>query len=132
MKVPEGYYYTRNHEWIRKVGSYYEIGISDHAQEQLGEIVYLELPETGDEVTAGEAFGVVESTKAVSDVFAPASGTVSERNEFMLENDANLTLINEEPYSKGWLIRIVDVNESDLEDLMDASAYEEFIEEESE
>ena len=130
MKVPTDYLYTKNHEWLKKTDDGYLMGITDHAQEQLGEIVYLELPESGDELSAGDTLGVIESTKAVSDIYAPVSGTVAERNEDLLEDDANLKNINESPYDEGWLIKFTDVDEGDLDDLMDAEAYEALIAEE--
>ncbi len=127
MKVPNDCLYTKNHEWLKKTDDGYLMGITDHAQEQLGEIVYLELPENGDTLSAGDALGVIESTKAVSDIYAPVSGTVAERNEELLEDDSNLQKINESPYSEGWLLKFTDVDESELDDLMDADAYEDSI-----
>ncbi len=130
MKVPTDYLYTKNHEWLKKTDDGYLMGITDHAQEQLGEIVYLELPESGDELSAGDTLGVIESTKAVSDIYAPVSGTIAERNEDLLEDDANLKNINESPFDDGWLLKFTDVDENELDDLMDAEAYEALIAEE--
>ena len=103
------------------------MGITDYAQDSLGEIVYVELPDEGSQVSQSEAFGVVESTKAVSDLCAPVSGTIVEVNDTLLDNPE---LINEDPYDDGWLIRIAMSDESELGKLMDAAKYATFIEEE--
>jgi glycine cleavage system H protein len=103
MNVPDDLKYTREHEWARVKGSRVTVGITDFAQDQLGDVVFVELPSVGDEVKKGEAFGVVESTKAVSDLFAPVSGKVVEVNDPLV--DAPET-INEEPYEDGWLVVI--------------------------
>ena len=103
MNVPEDLKYTKEHEWCRLKGNRAVIGITDHAQDQLGDIVYVEFPEVGDPVKKGESFGVVESTKAVSELFAPVSGKVVEVNDPL--SDAPET-INEDPYEEGWMIAI--------------------------
>ncbi len=129
MNFPEDLKYTRDHEWARVKGNRVTVGITDFAQDQLGDVVYLELPDVGDAVKKGEAFGVVESTKAVSDLFAPVSGKVVEVNDPL--GDAPET-INEDPYEEGWMIVVEVSNPKDLSDLMDAPAYEKFVEEEQE
>lgn len=112
--------FTKTHEWVTKDGDVYTIGISDFAQKSLGDVVFVNLPETGEEVSKGEAFGDVESVKAVSDLMSPVSGTVTEVNEDL--NDAPEKL-NSDPYG-AWIIRVSDV--SDTEELMDEAAYQEF------
>lgn len=127
MDFPEDLKYSKEHEWARLDSDGLVVGITDHAQDSLGEIVYVELPEEGSRVARGEAFGVVESTKAVSDLYAPVSGTVGEVNDTLLDNPE---LINEDPYEDGWLIRITMSDESELGKLMDAAGYAAFLEEE--
>ncbi len=111
--------YTKSHEWIREEDGLHVIGLSDYAQEALGDIVFVNLLETGDTVTAGDSFADVESVKAVSDVFSPVTGTVAAINEALLDNPA---LVNEDPYG-AWLIKVSDVTET--EELLDAAVYEE-------
>lgn len=120
MNVPEQYKYTVDHEWISIEGDVATIGITDHAQEELTDIVYVELPEVDLECSAEETIAVVESTKVASDIFAPLSGTVTEVNE-ELESDASL--INSGPYSEGWIFKMKISDPSEVEALMDASAY---------
>ena len=110
--------YTESHEWVLEEDGSYVIGLTDFAQEQLGDLVFVNLPQAGDAVTAGEAFCDVESVKAVSDVFSPVTGEVCAINEELLDNPA---LINEAPYD-AWLVKVKDV--SDTEELLDAAAYE--------
>lgn len=112
--------FTKTHEWVTKDGEVYAIGISDFAQKSLGDVVFVNLPEAGDEVSKGESFGDVESVKAVSDLMSPVSGTVTEVNEDL--NDAPEKL-NSDPYG-AWIIKVSDV--SDTEELMDEAAYKEF------
>ncbi len=126
---PEELKYTKDHEWARASGSRVTVGITEHAQEQLGEVVYVELPKVGETVTKGEPFGVVESTKAVSELFSPVSGKVVEVNDPLTDSPAT---INEDPYEEGWMIQVEATQPGDLEDLMNAKAYVEFIEEEAE
>jgi glycine cleavage system H protein len=128
MNFPEDLKYTREHEWCRVKGNRAIVGITDHAQDALGDIVYLELPEVGEEVKKGETFGVVESTKAVSDLFAPVSGKVVEVNGPLA--DAPET-INEDPYEEGWMIQIEIADPADLKDLLEPAAYRKFVEEEA-
>jgi glycine cleavage system H protein len=127
MEFPEDLKYSKEHEWARPDGEGLIVGITDYAQDSLGEIVYVELPEEGCQVVRGEAFGVVESTKAVSDLYAPVSGTVGEVNDTLLDNPE---LINEDPYEDGWLIRITMSDESELGNLMDVAGYVTFLKEE--
>lgn len=118
--VPAELKYTKSHEWVKEEDGLYVVGLTDFAQEALGDIVFINMPEEGDDVASGESFADVESVKAVSDVFSPVSGTVAEVNEGFIDEPA---LINQEPYEQ-WLIKVKDV--SDTEELMDAAAYEEF------
>ena len=129
MTFPEDLQYTRDHEWTRLQGNRITVGITDFAQDQLGDVVYVELPEVGDVVKKGEAFGVVESTKAVSDLFAPVSGTVVEVNRPLA--DAPET-VNEDAYEEGWMIVVEISDPKELAELMDAAAYRKFVEEEQE
>lgn len=128
MEFPEDLKYSKEHEWARVENDGVVVGITDYAQENLGEIVYVELPEEGSEVSIAEAFGVVESTKAVSDLYAPVSGTVTEVNDTLIDNPE---LINEDPYEDGWMIRIAMSDERELSKLMNAAQYAKFIEEET-
>ncbi|MCI6482935.1 MAG: glycine cleavage system protein GcvH [Selenomonadaceae bacterium] len=118
--IPAELKYTKSHEWVKEEGGLYVVGLTDFAQDALGDIVFINMPEEGDDVASGESFADVESVKAVSDVFSPVSGTVAEVNEGLIDEPA---LINQEPYEQ-WLIKVKDV--SDTEELMDAAAYEEF------
>ncbi len=129
MNFPDDLKYTREHEWARVNGSRAIVGITEFAQDQLGDIVYVELPEVGDMVKKGESFGVVESTKAVSELFSPVTGKVVEVNDPLA--DAPET-INEDPYEEGWMIQVEISSPSDLADLMDSSAYAKFVVEEQE
>lgn len=115
--IPAELKYSKSHEWVKEEGGVYVIGLTDYAQSALGDIVFINLPEEGDEVTAGEAFSDVESVKAVSDVFSPVTGKVAEVNEDLLDNPA---LLNEAPYD-AWLIKVEEV--SGTEELLDAEAY---------
>ncbi|HTN53412.1 MAG TPA: glycine cleavage system protein GcvH [Anaeromyxobacter sp.] len=126
MEFPEDLRYTRDHEWARRKGANLVVGITDFAQDQLGDVVYVELPDVGDPVKKGEAFGVVESTKAVSELFAPLSGKVVEVNDPL--SDAPET-VNEDPYEEGWMIVIEPSDPAELDALMDAKAYRAFVEE---
>jgi len=128
MNLPEDLKYTKEHEWIRVEGGIVVVGITDYAQENLGEVVYVELPEEGSKVSRSEAFGVVESTKAVSDLYAPVSGDVAEINDTLLDSPE---IINEDPYEDGWMIRIKLSDPSELDELLDAKAYASFLDEET-
>ena len=118
--------YQKSHEWARKDGDIILVGISDYAQDSLGDIVFVELPEPGTEFSQGDSFGVVESVKAASDVFVPVSGEIVEINEELSDTPER---INEEPFKGGWLLKIRARDESELDGLMDASAYEEYTKE---
>jgi glycine cleavage system H protein len=121
---PDDLKYTREHEWARAEGDRATVGITHYAQEALGDIVYVDLPPVGTAVTGGEAFGEVESTKSVSDLYSPVTGTVAERND---ELDKSPELINSDPYGQGWLV-VVEMGDADeLDQLMDAEAYSEMV-----
>jgi glycine cleavage system H protein len=122
--VPEDYYYTKDHEWAQVDENIVTVGITEFAQNSLGEIVYVELPEEGQKVTQGESFGVVESVKAVSDLLAPVSGTVIEINQSLSEDPA---VLNDDPINDGWLIRIEMDTEKELAILMRAPDYKKLI-----
>jgi glycine cleavage system H protein len=126
MTFPEDLRYTREHEWARKKGTALVVGITDFAQDQLGDVVFVELPAVGDVVKKGESFGVVESTKAVSELFAPVSGKVVEVNDPLTDSPET---INEDPYEEGWMIAIQPSDPKELDELMDAAAYRAFVEE---
>ncbi len=121
---PEDLKYTKEHEWARVAGGKVTVGITAFAQEQLGDVVYLELPKVGDAIKKGEPFGVVESTKAVSELFAPVNGKVVEINSPLVDHPE---AINTDPYDKGWMIRVEGADAKDLEALMNAAAYAKFI-----
>lgn len=122
-KVPDDRRYTKEHEWAREQGGRIVIGITDFAQDQLGDVVFVGLPESGTEVEAGKPLGEVESTKSVSDVYSPVSGTIAEKNS---EVEANPELINSDPYEKGWLVAI-EASAEVLDGLMTATDYEKLI-----
>ncbi len=126
MKIVEGNFYSKDHEWVKIDGKEAYVGISDHAQDSLGDIVYVELPEVGDEFDKGEAFAVVESTKAASDVYLPVAGKVVEVNEAL---DDAPELINEDAFAN-WIAKVELSGDADTSDLMDAAAYKEFCENE--
>jgi glycine cleavage system H protein len=129
MEAPPGLKYSKEHEWVATEESVATIGITDHAQEQLGEIVYIELPSVGEKVSKDDPFGVVESVKAVSDIYAPVSGTVVEVNEDLPESPET---VNEDPYGDGWLIKVKVSDPADFEDLMDNDEYSELVAREKE
>lgn len=122
--VPEENYYTKDHEWASVDENMVTVGVTEFAQDSLGEIVYVELPETGQKVTQGEPFGVVESVKAVSDLLAPVSGTVVEVNEGVIEDPG---VINDDSMNDGWLVRIEMDSEKELANLMRAPDYRKLI-----
>ena len=121
MNIPADLKYSNDHEWVKMDGDIALIGITDYAQDALGDLVFVNLPEVGDEVTAGESFGDVESVKAVSDVLSPVNGTICEVNEELLDAPE---LLNSDPYG-AWIIKVEGAD--GLDDLMDAAAYEAFI-----
>ncbi len=124
MEIPQGLRYSKEHEWVATEDSVATIGVTDFAQDQLGEIVYVELPSVGDKVSKDDPVGVIESVKAVSDIFAPVSGTVTEVNQELAESPE---IINEDPYGDGWLIKIRISDGAELDDLMDNDEYQEAI-----
>ncbi len=124
VHVPEEYYYTKDHEWAQVDENIVTVGITEFAQIQLGEIVFVELPEEGQKVTQGQTFGVIESVKAASDLYAPVSGTVIEVNR-NVEND--LSFLNDDPNNEGWLIRIEMDTEKELVNLMRSPDYKKLI-----
>jgi len=128
MNIPSDLKYSREHEWIRVEGNLATIGITDYAQEELGDIVNVELPDEGDEIHKDEAFGAVESVKASSEVFSPVSGKIVEVNEPLQDAPE---MINEDPYDEGWMVKVETSDSSELDELMDAAAYEQYIQEES-
>ena len=121
MEFPDDLKYTREHEWLLVEDKIATIGITDFAQEQLGDVVFVELPAVGDKVTKDEAMGVIESVKAVSDVYAPVSGKVLEVNDDLPESTE---MVNEDPYGDGWIARIKIADEAGLKNLMDYAAYQ--------
>ena len=121
-KVLEGLYYSESHEYVRVEGEYGYVGITDYAQNALGNVVYVDMPEVDDEVTAGEEFGAVESVKAASDLMSPVSGVVVEVNEAL---DDQPELVNQDAY-ENWIIKVEMSDKSELDNLMDAAAYEAF------
>jgi glycine cleavage system H protein len=125
--TPDDLLFTKEHEWLRIADDTGSIGISDHAQKELGEIVYIELPKPGMKFNSGESFGSVESVKAVSELFIPVSGEVVEINE---ELGAAPEKINEDPYGAGWMIRVRLLNQAETADLMSAEEYAEYTTEE--
>lgn len=120
--------YTEEHEWIGADGDHYVVGITDYAQDQLGDITYVELPEIGRRVAQGEETAVVESVKAASDIYAPVDGTVVEVNESL---ESAPEKINQEPYGEGWLFKLKEVDAAQVEGLMDSAAYAAFLENQS-
>jgi len=124
LSVPEELQYTKSHEWVRTEGDNATIGITDHAQDELGDVVFVELPEVGTTFDAGDSFGTVESVKAVSDLYTPVGGEVVEVNETLNDQPEK---INEDPYGEGWIVKLSASGEGDL---LSASDYEQFLEEE--
>src|SRR5262245_28556748 len=124
MKFPEGLKYSKEHEWVLVEGTTATIGITEFAQEELGDIVYVELPEVGEKVVKDDPFVAVESVNAVSDVYAPVSGSVLEVNDVLPDNPET---INDDPYGDGWMIRVEMTDEDDLKDLMTAEEYDEYV-----
>jgi glycine cleavage system H protein len=121
--IPEDLRYSSDHEWLRITGeTTVQLGITDYAQDSLGDIVFVQMPEPGTTVSPGDAIGEVESTKSVSDIFAPVTGTILRRNDAL---DAQPELINSDPYGDGWMIEIELADPAELEDLLDAAGYAE-------
>lgn len=126
--TPEDLSYTKDHEWVRVKGNEAVVGITDHAQNQLGDVVYVELPKVGDKFEAAEPFGSVESVKAVSEIYMPLSGTVAEVNQNLNDSPEQ---VNEDPYGEGWMIRIKMDNPSQVDALLTSVEYEDYIKEEA-
>jgi glycine cleavage system H protein len=124
MEFPEGLKYSKEHEWVLVEGTSATIGITEYAQEELGDIVFVELPEVGEKIVKDDPFGAVESVKAVSDIYAPVSGEVMETNEILPDNPET---INDDPYGDGWMVRVELSDIDDLKDLMDADEYAEYV-----
>lgn len=123
MSAPQNLKYTKTHEWVRVEDDVVTVGIADYAQQELGDITYLELPDIGSSVSAGEPFGVVESVKAASDIYSPLDGEVLERNDGVVDAPE---AINASPYDEAWLIRVRVTDPSQIESLMDAGEYDTF------
>ncbi|MGM0420019.1 MAG: glycine cleavage system protein GcvH [Bacillota bacterium] len=128
MNVPAGLYYSEDHEWVKVEDGVGTVGITDFAQDELGDIVFVELPEIGDQFDYNENFGVIESVKAVSDLYLPVGGEVVEVNEELLDQPE---LVNEDPYKAGWIVKVSLTDESELDNLMDSDQYSSFLEEEA-
>jgi glycine cleavage system H protein len=125
-RIPEDLRYSSTHEWARLEGDTVVVGITDYAQARLGDIVYVELPEVGESYAQGETFGVVESVKATSDLYAPMAGTVLAVNETLVDDPS---AVNRDPYGEGWLVRFSISNAAEWEALLDAAAYAQLLEE---
>jgi glycine cleavage system H protein len=124
MKIPEDVKYTKDHEWIKVEGDFGRIGITDYAQGELGDIVFVELPGVGTKLTQGKSFGTIEAVKAVSDLYAPVAGEVVELNG-AIKNTPEV--INKDPYGDGWMVKIKITNKSDINSLLDAPSYKKLL-----
>jgi glycine cleavage system H protein len=122
--VPEGLYYSKDHEWLRVEGDTGTVGITDHAQGSLGDVVYVELPKSGETFAAHDTFGSVESVKAVSELFLPVGGEVTEVNESLNEEPEK---VNNDPYGEGWMLRLRLSNRGEVDSLLSAAEYEDYI-----
>jgi glycine cleavage system H protein len=122
--VPEGLYYSKDHEWLRVEGETGTVGITDHAQNSLGDVVYVELPKAGETFAAHDTFGSVESVKAVSELFLPVGGEVTEVNESLNDEPEK---VNNDPYGDGWMLRLRLANRGEVDKLMSAAEYEDYI-----
>ncbi len=127
--VPEDLHYSKDHEWVRVDGEEAIIGITDYAQNSLGDVVYVELPKAGEEFAANEPFGSVESVKAVSEVFTPIAGAVTSINESLADEPEK---VNSDPYGAGWMVRVRMANPAEVDSLLTAAEYEDFTKAESE
>ena len=125
MNIPENLYYTKEHEWASVSGDTVIVGITDYAQGELGDIVFVELPEIGKETNAEQPFGTIEAVKTVSDLYAPVSGKVVDINDSLVNKP---DLINKDPYGEGWIIKIQIKNKEELNNLLNASKYKELLE----
>lgn len=124
MDFPQNLKYTNEHEWIRVEGDIAYVGITDYAQEQLGDIVFVDIPTVGETLEADEVFGTIEVVKTISDLFLPVAGEVMEQNEALEENPE---LVNKDPYGEGWLIKMKPADIKEVEDLLSAEAYKKVI-----
>ncbi|MEQ9101052.1 MAG: glycine cleavage system protein GcvH [Imperialibacter sp.] len=124
MNIPENLLYTKDHEWVKVDGDIATVGVTDFAQSELGDIVYVEIEKEGEEVAIAEVFGTVEAVKTVSDLFMPLSGEVTEVNAAL---EAQPELVNSDPYGEGWMIKVKVSNTSEKEELLSAAAYKELI-----
>ena len=122
--VPEGLYYSKDHEWLRVEGETGTVGITDHAQNSLGDVVYVELPKAGESFSAHDTFGSVESVKAVSELFLPVAGEVTEVNESLTDEPEK---VNSDPYGEGWMLRVKLSNRGEVDSLLSAAEYEDYI-----
>ena len=122
--VPEGLYYSKDHEWLRVEGETGTVGITDHAQHSLGDVVYVELPKKGETFAAHDTFGSVESVKAVSELFLPVAGVVTEVNESLADEPEK---VNTDPYGDGWMLRVKLSNRGEVDSLLSAAGYEDYI-----
>jgi glycine cleavage system H protein len=127
--VPEGLYYSKDHEWLRVEGETGTVGITDHAQHSLGDVVYVELPKAGESFEAHATFGSVESVKAVSELFLPVAGEVTEVNESLTDEPEK---VNNDPYGEGWMLRVKLSNRGEVDSLLSAAEYEDFTKAEAE
>ncbi len=124
MSYPESYRYTKEHEWVHVEGDHGTVGITDHAQHELGDIVFVDLPKIGSAVSKGQAFGSVESVKAVSDIYSPVSGEIAATNEVLSKSPEKL---NEDPHGGAWLIKVKLSAPAEIQDLMTAPDYEKYV-----
>ena len=122
--VPEGLYYSKDHEWLKVEGETGTVGITDHAQHSLGDVVYVELPKAGESFSAHDTFGSVESVKAVSELFLPVAGEVTEVNESLSDEPEK---VNSDPYGEGWMLRVKLSNRGEVDSLLSAAEYEDYI-----
>lgn len=129
MELPEGIKYSKEHEWVLVEDHVAIIGITEYAQQELGDIVYVELPEIGEKIVKDDPFGAVESVKAVSDIYAPVSGSVIEVNDALPDSPET---INDDPYGDGWMIKVEMSDKDDLKDLMSAEEYAEYLDQQKE
>ena len=120
MNFPTDVKYTKEHEWIRVEGDIAYVGITDYAQEQLGDIVFVDIPTVDETLAAGETFGTIEVVKTISDLFLPVTGTILEQNEALADQPE---LVNQDPYGEGWIIKIKPADDANFDELLDAEAY---------
>ncbi len=124
MNIPQSLKYTKEHEWVREDGDTVTVGITDHAQGELGDIIFVEFPEIGQKIERDEPFGTIEAVKTVADLFAPISGTVTEINETL---DDSPESVNQDPYGDGWMVKVSVSEAGELDNLMSADQYQEMI-----